>query len=183
MQMLSELAVTTKTLVLTMICLGMFFGCCDQSIDIKVKKGLSTTLDKYHTARINVQNADQKTSTKRISDSSSEAEASYIDTEIFITLENMGISISRRETDAVDLEVECLFTRRIGCPDVGRHLNIEFKHTSFVSLKLIDLRANEIIGEVECKRPFFKRLPGGYIRRMFDELMKSQKGKDKKGTP
>ena len=38
------------------------------------------------------------------------------------------------------------------------------------------MKTNQIIGEVECSRPFFKKLPPTFIELMFDELMKSQTG-------
>ena len=38
------------------------------------------------------------------------------------------------------------------------------------------MKTNQIIGEVECSRPFFKKLPATFIELMFDELMKSQTG-------
>ena len=74
----------------------------------------------------------------------------------------------------MDLKVECLFRRSIGCPYVGRHFNIEVKHTSFVNLKFIDVKTNQIIGEVECTRPKFKRLFGTWIKLIFEAV--SHKG-------
>jgi hypothetical protein len=160
--------VVMRTFILVMVCLGIFSGCCSHGIDIKVKKSLREDLDKYRTAKINVQSDESKTNIG----GSAYSESSFINVELFSILKDRGISTSYRETDTADLKVECLFRRSIGCPHVGRHLKIEFKHTSFVNLKFIDAKTNQVIGEVDCTRPSFKRLPGTYIKLMFDELTK-----------
>jgi hypothetical protein len=183
MQVAQKKEIITRILVLAMICLGAFSGCCSGGIDIKVKKSLSTSLDKYHMAEINVQDKDYKTYIEKTSDSSSENTRFYIDLMLSSLLRERGISRACGDKDAVDLRVKCLFGRRFGCPSVGRHLIIEFKHTSFINLKLIDAKTDEIIGEVESKKPFCKRFPGEFIELIFAELMKGQGEKDEKDKP
>ena len=47
----------------TMISLSiLLYGCCKDGINTTVKKNLTTNLDKYHTAKIIVQDDDYKTS-------------------------------------------------------------------------------------------------------------------------
>lgn len=143
-------------------CLFALCGCCGgQGIDINVKKNLKTNLDKYKTVYINLQTL------------CGSSTGSYINVELHSIFDNRGMSISYGDTPPSHLKVECVFRSSIGCLHIGRHFNIEFVHTTVVNIKLIDVKTNETIGEVECKRPCFKRLPPGYVRLMFDRLLAS----------
>ena len=178
--MLQGEEVIRRILVLAMISLGAFSGCCRDGIDITVKKHLSANLDRYHMAEVSVQDEDYATSVEE-TPYSSKSERIYIEVELSSLLTERGISQPLGDKDAIDLRVKGLFKRRIGCAEIGlQHLSIEFKHISFVNLKFIDAKTDEIIGEVECRRKFWKSLPAGFIKLMFDELMKGS-GEKRRG--
>lgn len=169
-------------IISVIICLCILSGCCSKGIDIRVKKDMTVNLNKYHLATIVVQDYkygnDEKKSNQDVRSSSSRI---YIDIELFKLLREKGLEVTYGDKDPVDLKVECYFQRRIGCIDIGRHFNIECRHTSLVNLKFIDVKTKKIIGEVECERPSYKRMPPTYIKLMFDELMRGpRKGIERK---
>jgi hypothetical protein len=97
-------------------------------------------------------------------------DTAFIDGELYSILRIRGFSISYGKPEAVDLRVECLFRRTIGCPSLGRHFSVEIRHISFVNVKVIESQSNEIIGEVECTRSWFGKLPPNFVRLIIDRL-------------
>ena len=96
MPMLQGEEVTMRILTFTMISLSiLLYGCCKDGINTTVKKNLTTNLDKYHTAKIIVQDDDYKTSTKRTSDSSSEKMRMDLDGVLFGLLRKRYLNIIR----------------------------------------------------------------------------------------
>lgn len=152
-------------------------GCCSDGIDIKVKKSMTTNLNKYHLASIVVEDSKWDKANRDMSLSNS---GIYINVKLSSLLRAKGVKVTYSDKDPIDLKVECNFHRSLGCIHVGRHFNTECVHVSFINLKLIDIHTKEIIGEVECIRPSLKKLPPEFVELMFNELMKSGKIEEKK---
>jgi hypothetical protein len=164
-------------IILSLICITFFSGCCSDGMDIKIKKSMTTNLNKYHLAFIVVEDYKWDMANRDMSLSNS---GIYINVKLSGLLREQGVKVTSSDKDPIDLKVECNFHRSLGCIHVGRHFNAECVHVSFINLKLIDMNTKEIIGEVECIRPSLKKLPPEFVELMFNELMKSGKIEEKK---
>lgn len=161
-----------KKFTLVVICFLFISGCCSEGIDIKVKKSMALNLNKYHLATIVVKDFEYMSKDeKNIRDISSNNSYLYILSQLSSFLREKGLEVTYGDKDPIDLKVECFFRRSLGCVHVGRHFNTECMHESFVNLKFVDMRTKEIIGEVECTRPSFKRIPYTFIKLMINELI------------
>jgi hypothetical protein len=70
-------------------------------------------------------------------------------------LDQRGIKINFDENASL-LKVECHFLHGWGLPRLNRHFRISFKYITFINIKIINTTTNEVIGEVEYKKPFFQ---------------------------
>jgi len=126
--------------ILSIICITFFSGCCCEGIDIKVKKNMSAKLDKYHLAAIVVQDYKYGSDEKKANrDMLSDNSNLYIDNELFRLLREKGVEVTYGDKDPIDLKVECFFRQSFGCIHVGRHFNTEYTHVSFINLKFMSL--------------------------------------------
>jgi hypothetical protein len=162
-------------MLLIALILGLVISaCCKEDIRIDVKKTILIDISKYRSATIIVNELQHGSQMKY---TASEADRDYIQSEIFAILSHFGLTVAYKRPEDVGLKVDCQFRRSLGCLHIGRHFNIEFEHISFINIKVVDVKAGEVIGEVECIRPTWKRLPPQSIKLMFDEMIKPNPAK------
>jgi hypothetical protein len=137
----------------------------DYGISIQVKTNLTTHLGTYRSAVITVENDYYSNTLERLANLGGGVEV-VLDDE----LRRLNITPAG---DNPKLRVNCLFREGLGRPFPGRHGEILFTSIKWVNIKLTDIPTNRIIGEVECRRPFFKHIPPDFMKRMFDELVAS----------
>lgn len=156
-----------------MMIVAYFFYASESAIaDIVTQKKVDTDLGKYDEAYVDVQNDAYKTIKERRRGS----DVAFIDLELFKALRDVWIDSTGDEKTS-KLRVECHFRHGWSMPRLIRHFRIKARDITTVNIKLIDAPTNEIIGEVEYKRPWSKTNPENLIKMMFDELL-GKKGED-----
>lgn len=163
---------SNKGRCLVVIIMAVSFFCVSSNAiaGIVIKKKVDIDLGKYDEAYVDVQNDAYKTVKERRRGS----DVAFINAEIFSALEESGILYSADRTSK--LRVECHFMHGWGMPRLIRHFRIKARYITTVNIKLIDAPTNQIIGEVEYKRPWSKTSPKNLIKMMFDELLGKKEG-------
>lgn len=145
---------------------------CSSHPNVIVKKKLAVSLSKYKDAYLDVENDAYNTKLERQLGNDS----MVVNLEISSVLREININPRGNEKRS-DLKVECHFLHGLGIPRLIRHFSLKATYITKVNIKLIDVASGTIIGEVYYKRPFTKTnkqaCPEGFIKKMFDELLKT----------
>jgi hypothetical protein len=102
------------------------------------------------------------------------SEEAYIDGEISDALRNNGFK-SNANSKTAQLRIECHFSHGWGLPRIIRHFKIKTKYITKVNITLFDNSSNELLGEIDYKRPWAKLNPNGFIPFLIEQLLSSKK--------
>ena len=135
--------------------------------NIAVRKVTAKNTTHYRTASVTVQ-CDNRSAKDRWYGVPG---SGYLENEIVSALKALGIARSFDERQS-DLIVTCHYQNGWCLPYTGRHWDVFFSSIHTVNIKLIAKGTNEVIGEVEYRRPrFTTRPPEGFVATMFSEMI------------
>jgi len=129
---------------------------------------METAIKRYDTATIYARN-DNYNSSNNFRIGSDEI---FIEAEISNVLQENGIRVSY-DGNETSLKVECHFFHGWGLPRLRRHFKVAAKYISFINIKFIDSLRDEVIGEIEYKKPLFQTSQKDMIKNIINELIKS----------
>ena len=137
--------------------------------EIDIKKNIKNPIENYKEAIVTVKN-DNYASSNGFRIGSNEI---ILESQISKVLKKFGIDTISDENES-SLRVECHFHQGWGIPHFMRHFKISAKYITFINIKFIDFSSNEVIGEVEYKKPFFVINQKDIINTIMTKLIKSQ---------
>lgn len=102
------------------------------------------------------------------------SEEAYIYGEISAALRHNGFEpIANVKT--AQFRIECHFRHGWGLPRIIRHFKIKATYITKVNIKLFENSSNELLGEIDYKRPWAKLNPNGFIPSLIEQLLNSKK--------
>lgn len=91
-------------------------------------------------------------------------------------IEPISLNLTKKGSRLTDVLVRVEATASRGFPYIGKHFSIEWWHYSRIRIGFVDPHTDEIIGEAQYDRPFFKNAPRQVFELMLDSISRKQYG-------
>lgn len=101
------------------------------------------------------------------------SEEVYVDGEMSAALRDNGFEPNANSKTA-KYRLECHFSHGWGLPRLIRHFKIKTTYITKVNIKLFDNSSNELLGEIDYKRPWARLNPNRFIFSLIEQLLNSK---------